>query len=130
MSVFSERLKQSLSMRGIKQIELANEIGTCKSLITSYVKGICEPSRDNLILISKVLNVSPAWLMGLDDESMDSTVKEQTAVDRKAVIDFLKNEDNIEYLKCLVRLVSYQIEYLEAIDELERSMNDDQITDC
>lgn len=130
MSVFSERLKQSLSMRGIKQIELGRITGIYKSMICEYTKGLYEPNGYNLILISKALNVSPAWLMGLDDESMDSTVKEQTAVNRKAVIDFLKNEDNIEYLKCLVRSVSYRIDYLEAIDELERSMNDDQITDC
>lgn len=135
MSVFSERLSLLRKMHGVSQSYLSKQFGFQRSTFGNYELGTREPNIDTLIKIARYFNVTTDFLLGndvknpiysfKDDESVDYTVKEKTFVNRKTVIDFLKNEDNIEYLNCIVRSASYRIDYLEAIDELERSINDE-----
>lgn len=66
MTKFSERLKTALSMRNMKQAELAQKTGISKSLISYYVSGRAEPKSSYLYHIAKALDVSEAWLIGFD----------------------------------------------------------------
>ncbi len=63
---FSDRLKTALDLRGMKQSELADKAGLDKTSITSYLKGRYKANAKSLYALSKALNVSEAWLMGLD----------------------------------------------------------------
>ena len=63
---FSERLKEALSLSGIKQVDLSRKTGIDKSLISNYVSGKYKAKQDNIYLLAKALNVSEAWLMGFD----------------------------------------------------------------
>lgn len=79
--VFSNRIKMAMEFSNIKQIDLAKETNISRALINKYVKGQATPKKDNLIAISKVLNVNEGWLMGYDDimkpksETIEHTIK-------------------------------------------------------
>jgi transcriptional regulator with XRE-family HTH domain len=62
----AERIKAALSLRGMKQAELCRLIDMPKSALSQYLSGLYEPKQDRIYLISQALNVSEAWLMGLD----------------------------------------------------------------
>ena len=75
MEQFSDRLKQAMSERGYKQVDvirLANEIGDSqgihlgKSHMSQYCSGKTIPRTDILNILSEVLAVDPHWLSGQD----------------------------------------------------------------
>ena len=71
----SERLKQIMNERNLKQVDILNmSLPYCqkfgvkmnKSDISQYVSGKVEPSQEKLVVLGMALNVTEAWLMGLD----------------------------------------------------------------
>ena len=62
----ADRIKEALDIKGLKQADLCRLTGIPKSAISQYISGAFEPKQDRIYLLSKALNVSEAWLMGLD----------------------------------------------------------------
>lgn len=71
----SDRLKKIMQERKIKQVDILNmslpycrkyNIKMNKSDISQYVSGKVEPSQEKLVILGMALDVSEAWLMGLD----------------------------------------------------------------
>ena len=71
----AERLKQIMNDRNLKQVDILNlSLPYCnrfgvkmnKSDISQYVSGKVEPSQEKLVVLGMALNVTEAWLMGLD----------------------------------------------------------------
>ena len=62
----AKRITKALKIRGMKQSELCALTKIPKSSLSQYLSGEYEPKQDRIYLISKVLNVSEAWLMGFD----------------------------------------------------------------
>ena len=60
------RIRKALSIRGMKQAELCVLTNIPKSSLSLYLSDACEPKQDRIYIISSVLNVSEAWLMGFD----------------------------------------------------------------
>lgn len=60
------RLREALRDADMTQQELADKSHIGKSSISHYVNGSNEPHNKSAYAMSKVLNVNPAWLMGLD----------------------------------------------------------------
>ena len=66
MATISERLKEAMLLRNVKQIDLVNATGIGKSSISTYISGSYEPKQRNIYKLAKALNVNEAWLMGYD----------------------------------------------------------------
>lgn len=71
----SDRLKQIMNERNLKQVDILNlSLPICskynvkmnKSDISQYVSGKVEPSQEKLVVLGLALNVTEAWLMGFD----------------------------------------------------------------
>lgn len=62
----ADRIKTALSVRGMKQSDLCRLTKIPKSALSQYISGAYDPKQDRIYLISRALNVSEAWLMGLD----------------------------------------------------------------
>ena len=62
----SDRIKQALNLRSMKPIDLVEKSGVKKSALSQYMSGKITPRQKALDSMAKVLNVSPAWLMGFD----------------------------------------------------------------
>lgn len=65
-NLFASRLRQAMTMRGIKQVELCEMTGIPKSALSQYLRGSFEPKQDRLWTLAKALGVSEAWLMGYE----------------------------------------------------------------
>ena len=63
---FSDRLAKALMIRNMKPIDLANKSGINKGIISAYLKGTYIAKQDKIYILSKVLNINEAWLMGFD----------------------------------------------------------------
>ena len=64
---FINRLKSIMKERKITQTELANRTGIRQSSISDWLNNRYEPKQDKVYIIAKALNVSPAWLLGYDE---------------------------------------------------------------
>ena len=62
----ANRIKEALRIKGMKQSDLCRLTKIPKSAMSQYLSEAYEPKQDRIYLISKALNVSEAWLMGLD----------------------------------------------------------------
>ena len=62
----ADRIKTALLIIGMKQSDLCRLTKIPKSALSQYISGAYDPKQDRIYLISRALNVSEAWLMGLD----------------------------------------------------------------
>ena len=62
----AKRLKEAMAEKHLSQQQLANASGVSKYCISYYVNGRHSPDNIQAYKLSKVLEVSPEWLMGLD----------------------------------------------------------------
>ncbi|MGL5897945.1 MAG: S24 family peptidase [Lactococcus lactis] len=76
-----QRLKEIMEERGLKQVDIMKKsekykaelnIKMPKNYLSQYVNGKSTPDNLRLVLLSKVLGVSEAWLMGYDVPRSDS----------------------------------------------------------
>ena len=65
-STVKERLRIALAEANMKPIELSERTGIPKSMISYYLNGKTKPKADRIFVISQVLGVSEAWLLGYD----------------------------------------------------------------
>lgn len=65
-SVFSERLNYAMQERGMRQVDLCRLTEIDKSMMSSYASGRYRPNQQRLHKIAQALNVSEAWLLGID----------------------------------------------------------------
>lgn len=66
MTTLAERLNKAMEQRGVTARELSKRTGITESDISHYRKGDYQPKRERVYFLSRALNVSPGWLMGLD----------------------------------------------------------------
>lgn len=69
-----QRIAKALEIRGMKQAELCKLAKVPKSSLSLYLSGAYEPKQNRIYDMSRVLDVSEAWLMGYD-VSMDRDKK-------------------------------------------------------
>ena len=66
-TVFCERLKSIRLEKGLTQPKLAKMIGVSNGMISFWENGVHEPTVSYIIKLSKVLEVSSDYLLGLTD---------------------------------------------------------------
>lgn len=63
----TERINTAMKHRCMTQAELARRTNLSRPTINQYVKGVAIPKQDRIFILAKALNVSPTWLMGVND---------------------------------------------------------------
>lgn len=81
VDTFSNRLNEAIRKRNIKPIELSEITGLDKSKISSYMSGRYKAKQDGIYILAKALNVSEAWLMGLDVPMNNDTIPISNAIE-------------------------------------------------
>lgn len=100
----AERLKQIMNDRNLKQVDILNlSLPYCnrfgvkmnKSDISQYVSGKVEPSQEKLVVLGMALNVTEAWLMGLDvsPERKDNSKQAEADMDLLYKFSMLDSRD-------------------------------------
>ena len=66
MSIFSQRLKETINMRGVSQKWVAEKANTTEATISRYIKEVNSPAILEILSdIAKALNVSTDYLLGI-----------------------------------------------------------------
>lgn len=85
MSMFSERLREAIKMRGVTQAWVASKANTTEATISRYAKAVHDPAViETLCGISKALNVSSDYLIGITNVP---EVKVVLPADQKVLLD-------------------------------------------
>ena len=63
---FAQRLKKAMELKNIKASELSEKADIPKSAISQYLSGLYEAKQKSIFKLANALDVSEAWLMGLD----------------------------------------------------------------
>lgn len=66
MDTISDRIKQGMELRNLKQVDIIEKSGINKGALSSYISGKYAPKQNNIYKIAKALNVNESWLMGYD----------------------------------------------------------------
>lgn len=66
MEKIAKRIKEAMTLRNLKQIDLVEKTGISKGALSSYLSGRYSPKQNNIYLLAKALSVNEAWLMGAD----------------------------------------------------------------
>ena len=97
MATISERIKNGLTLRNMKQADLVEKTGIGKSSISTYISGSYEPKQKNIYKIAKALDVNEAWLMGLDVpmERVESTYNFDISSEEKILLNNFKKLNDL-----------------------------------
>lgn len=99
---FANRLNEAIRIRNIKPIELSEKTGIDKSKISSYMSGRYKAKQDGVYLLAEVLNVSEAWLMGLDvPMNKDTNSKKKKGI-KVPVLGYIKAGIPIEAIEDII----------------------------
>lgn len=70
MTIYGERIREARMLKGWSQKKLADECGTTQQTIQRYESGASEPQSTYLARVSKALDVSVSYLLGMDDDAL------------------------------------------------------------
>lgn len=114
--LFSARLNEAISERGMKGSELCRRAGMSRSALSGYLTASYLPKSDRLSKIAEVLNVSSEWLMGYDVPMEAGTLAGSANISEDAKKKGLSlNADIIEKARLSMRFVP-----VLNIDDLEK----------
>ena len=76
MSNFAENLRRAIFDKRLKAVDVANATKITPSVISRYLTGAHQPSTNNLLAISKYLEISPEALLSSSDdpESLENSM--------------------------------------------------------
>ena len=100
---FANRLEKAMQIRNMKASELSEKAHIPKSAISQYLSGLYEAKQKSIFKLANVLNVSEAWLMGLDVPMESIPIKNIEKIKIpvlgtvKAGYDYLAQENIIGY---------------------------------
>ena len=105
----SDRLKEIMRIRQLKQADLARATGLAKGGISNYITGRYEPKSDVISKLAKALNCSEMWLWGYDVpmERVSNTPPEepQLSEGEKMLLDLFRRvpEDQQQLVLQMIR---------------------------
>jgi len=114
---FKDILKRERLLRGYTQEELGRLVGLKKSAIHKYESGlVVNPGRSLILKFAQALNVSPAYLLGIEDNAPE----EHTAEEKDLLASFrrLNSEGRakvLEYAKDLAGLPQYIVKNASSV---------------
>ena len=108
----ADRIKEALLIKGMKQSDLCRLTKIPKSAMSQYLSEAYEPKQDRIYLISQALNVSEAWLMGLDvpmerqEQKTSPTIKPELSEGEKEWLELFRRlpEDKQQMARDLIRV--------------------------
>lgn len=139
----SERLKQLMSERKLKQVEILErslpyqkELGIKmgKSTLSQYVNGVQSPDQHRIYLLSKTLDVSEPWLMGydVDRERIPDNERKVTAVNDFVLVyeklELSRKEKVLDFAKAQLE-EQEKTKVTSIFDKFQSEDNDDYVTD-
>ena len=80
------RIREALSIRGMRQVDLVEQTGLDKGAINHYVNNKYQPKQQALLSMAKALDVNEIWLAGYD-VPMERNVVDKNSSEVAALFD-------------------------------------------
>lgn len=101
MDNISDRLKEAMRIRNMKQIDVVNASGVNKGALSSYLAGRYNPKQENIAKLAKALNVNELWLLGNNvpmesSSTISGNINGQFNQHYKATVKTIHWNDNVE----------------------------------
>jgi len=117
----SQRLQELRKNRKWTKTYVADMLGKTLSTYANYEYGTREPDADTLIKIAKLYNVSVGYILGLTDNPVEITKKEEEKN------EFLKKIEDIELRKFIANIPNLPIEDLNKLYVLWKIIKDENL---
>ena len=113
MSSFAEILRKIMFKKRLKAVDLARGTNIAPSVISRYLSGQNQPSRDNIITIGNYLDTHPQSLLSSSDasESVQSTQVISSVTEPLLMIIEVQNK----LIKNLEKQITSQSHYIHAL---------------
>lgn len=102
------RLKQAMSMRNMRAVDLVEKTGIPKGAISYYLAGRSQPKADRIYIIAQALDVSEAWLLGYDVPMHRSDAQKKNDQLAKLIVKMRTDSDFYETVADLAGLSETQ----------------------
>ena len=110
-----DRLREALSIRNMKAVDLVEASGVPKSAISFYLAGKSKPKADRLYTIAQALDVSEAWLLGYDVPMARSQEAKKNDQLVSLIAKMRKDPDFFEVVSILASLEPAEYESIKHI---------------
>lgn len=100
-----KNLKKIRIKAGLSQKELAEEIGVVQTIVSKYELDQLNPTVENLLLICKILDITPDQLFGFSDKETNYEI-DKSIMKRAKAIAMLSSADRNHILKSLDTLLN------------------------
>lgn len=108
----SDRLREAMRIRDMKQIELVRKTGINRSAISRYLSGEYEPKSKPIYELAKALDVAEQWLMGYDVPIDRPSVELAEQKEKPTVQDDGLSKEMQELIDCIKKLPKDKIQML------------------
>ena len=113
MSNFAERLRQAMFDKHYKAIDVARGTNITPSVISRYLSGTNQPSRDNLFAVANYLEVSSEWLLSSSEASESIQKSQGISRDTEQLQKIIEVQE--ELIKTLQKQNMSQSHYINAL---------------
>lgn len=93
----SDRIKEALAMRKMRQADLVRATGIDKGSISYYISGKYEPKNEAVYKMAKALNVADMWLWGYD-VPMERPLAQKQADELADIVERIKKDQDFKSL--------------------------------
>ena len=90
MSDFAERLRQAMFDKHCKAVDVVRGTKIGASVISRYLSGMNQPSRDNLLALGKFLEVTPEWLLSSSGAPESKNPAHNISTHKDKIIELLE----------------------------------------
>ena len=90
MSSFAEKLRQAMFDKHCKAVDVVRGTEIGASVISKYLSGMNQPSRDNLLALGKFLEVTPEWLISSSDAPESKNTAQSISTHKDKIIELLE----------------------------------------
>ena len=104
----SERLKEAMSLRKMKQVDIMRSTGIDRGSVSHYVSGTYEPKNEAVFKIAKALDVNEMWLWGYDVPMERTAEQKRIQEDAEFHARILKDQELLDALKVYYKLPEVQ----------------------
>ena len=91
------RIREALSLRGMKQVDLCERTGIKKSSLNNWLAQRWQPKQEPIMKMARVLDVSEMWLAGYD-VPMERPVAQKKSDELTQLIFEIKEQEDLKDL--------------------------------
>ena len=131
MSNFAENLRKALFDKHLKAIDVARGTNITPSVISRYLSGTNQPSRDNLFAVANYLGVSSEWLLSSPEAPESKKPVQSISPHQDKIIELLERmvverDGQVTSLTDEVRNLKAQVDMLKAQNDQWKASSQDR----